>query len=59
MKAVFEMMPVLFNYAPDLKLDDFFINGSAEKKLNFMNQIIGLVKDSASIESTRMNSKTK
>lgn len=52
MKAVFEMMPQLFNYAPELKLDDFFMNGLAEKKLDFMNQIICIVKETAQQDST-------
>jgi len=59
MKAVFEMMPVLFSYAPELKLDDFFLNGQAEKKIDFMNQIISIVKDTAQQDSTQRNSKPK
>ena len=44
MKQVYSLLPVVFGYEPAIKIDEFFIAGLADKKIQLMNTIVGLVK---------------
>jgi hypothetical protein len=43
-KTVFLMMPVVFGIEPNIRVDDFFVTGMPEKKIQLTNNLIAAVK---------------
>ena len=56
MKTVFSMMPVVFGIEPNIRVDDFFVTGMPEKKVQLANNLIAAVKAKSHEFKTRRDS---
>jgi hypothetical protein len=58
-KTVFQLMPVCFGVESKIRIEDFFVTGMAEKKVQLVNSLITAVKAKTFDSNARRDSQSR